>query len=296
LSAIRNARTFVESEFLAVRDSEGVAILHLPTSAAQHRPDRPISRNGAGHRTGARAVSIEGAQSDTTPPALSVSTPADGARNVPIDQNIVLVFSENVQVGTGNITIKDHGDDRTIAVTDASQVSVSGNQVTINPTTDLTSNGNYDVRIDAGAITGSAGNAFAGGDAVHFRTARGEDNLVLAALETGHAFQVESSSAIDIRAATLTATDGTSLWSGSANLGSDRVALVSDAAHVAVSPAPPIPVWIEEAAIAWQSEPNAIVEGNLPIHPPYEPLVAHDAVHSVIADTLVVIVTFEGLA
>ncbi len=70
---------------------------------------------------------------DTTAPTLSSSTPADDANNVPPGDDIVLSFSENMQAGSGNIVISGGLDIRTIDVTDP-QVSISGNHVTINPT------------------------------------------------------------------------------------------------------------------------------------------------------------------
>ncbi len=59
---------------------------------------------------------------DTIAPALSSSTPLDGAANVAVGNNIVLNFNENVVAGSGNITISDGTDTRTIGVTDGSQV------------------------------------------------------------------------------------------------------------------------------------------------------------------------------
>jgi methionine-rich copper-binding protein CopC len=40
---------------------------------------------------------------DTTSPTLSSSTPSDGATGVAVDANIVLTFSEAVDVESGNI-------------------------------------------------------------------------------------------------------------------------------------------------------------------------------------------------
>ena len=98
---------------------------------------------------------------DTQAPTLSSSTPADDATAVAIGSNIVLTFNEAVAAGTGNIVISDGSDTRTIAVGDA-QVTISGNTVTINPTTDLNPNSNYNVQLASGVFTDSAGNAFAG--------------------------------------------------------------------------------------------------------------------------------------
>jgi methionine-rich copper-binding protein CopC len=102
---------------------------------------------------------------DTTPPTLTSSNPADNATDVPANANLTLTFSEAVKLGTGTITLvntSDATDNRVINVQDATQVSVSGNTVTINPTADLKENASYAVHISSTAILDSAGNAFAG--------------------------------------------------------------------------------------------------------------------------------------
>lgn len=111
---------------------------------------------------------------DVTGPTLDASNPLDNAINVVAGANIVLTFSETVLAGTGNIVISNgSGDTRTIAIGDTSQVSISGNTVTVNPTADLAAGGAYDVVIGSGVITDVAGNAFAGiaQDALDFTVA-----------------------------------------------------------------------------------------------------------------------------
>ena len=101
---------------------------------------------------------------DITPPTLSSSTPAHNATASAPGGNIVLVFSEDVQAGTGNIVITDGvSDTRTIPVGD-SQVTISGNTVTINPTNDLHIGTTYSVQMASGVLTDKAStpNVFAG--------------------------------------------------------------------------------------------------------------------------------------
>jgi VCBS repeat-containing protein len=100
--------------------------------------------------------------SDTTAPTLSSSTPADNATAVAVGSNLVLTFSEAVQAGTGNIVISNGTDTRTISVTDATQVSISGSSVTMNPTADLHGSSSYHVQMASGVIKDLAGNSFAG--------------------------------------------------------------------------------------------------------------------------------------
>jgi methionine-rich copper-binding protein CopC len=103
---------------------------------------------------------------DTTPPALSSSTPSDNATGVLLSSNIVLNFNESVRLGTmGNIVITnavDINDTRTISVTDTTQVSVLGSTLTINPSNDLKAGYDYNVKFASGVVTDLAGNAFAG--------------------------------------------------------------------------------------------------------------------------------------
>ena len=100
-------------------------------------------------------------QPDTIAPTLASSVPADNATAVAIGSNIVLTFSEAVQKGTGNILISNGTDTRTIPVGDA-QIAVSGNTVTINPTSDLLPNSTYYVQMASGVMKDLAGNNYTG--------------------------------------------------------------------------------------------------------------------------------------
>ncbi|MFM6412087.1 MAG: S8 family serine peptidase, partial [Planktothrix sp.] len=104
------------------------------------------------------------APSDTTPPTVSSFSPVDNATGVAVGANLVVNFSEAIQKGSGNIVIKKVSDNsvvETIAVTN-SNVTVSGSQLTINPTNDLAQGTDYYVEIAAGAIKDIAGNNYAG--------------------------------------------------------------------------------------------------------------------------------------
>jgi predicted extracellular nuclease/2',3'-cyclic-nucleotide 2'-phosphodiesterase (5'-nucleotidase family) len=127
---------------------------------------------------------------DTTPPTLVSSNPADGATGVLAGANIVLTFSEAVVAGSGSFTISDGGaDTRVIAVTDATQVTVSGSTVTINPTADLLAGGVYAVTAGAGIVEDAAGNDFAGlgAGALDFTVAAAGGNLHIGEIQgLGH--------------------------------------------------------------------------------------------------------------
>ncbi|MEM7505248.1 MAG: Ig-like domain-containing protein [Pseudomonadota bacterium] len=137
-------------------------------------------------------------QADTTPPGLSASSPADDSVNFAVANNIVLTFNEDVQAGTGNIRIVERGPDddsdaddtvfATIAITDASRVSISGTAITINPANDLNTATRYFIEIDNGAVEDLAGNAFggiAGEETLDFNTALPTISAAPAGLEAG---------------------------------------------------------------------------------------------------------------
>jgi methionine-rich copper-binding protein CopC/uncharacterized protein YhjY with autotransporter beta-barrel domain len=102
---------------------------------------------------------------DTTAPTLSSSTPADNAASVAANANIVLNFSEAVDVESGKITIKKTSDNSTvatIAVGDAQVTGTGTTAITINPTNDLSGGTEYYVLIDATAFDDSSSNSYAG--------------------------------------------------------------------------------------------------------------------------------------
>lgn len=101
---------------------------------------------------------------DTTAPTMQTLSPADDSTGVAVSTNLVISFDENVQKGTGNITIHLASDDsvvQTIDVTDAA-ITVSGAGVIIDPPSDLAASTAYYVNIPSGAIEDISGNDYAG--------------------------------------------------------------------------------------------------------------------------------------
>ena len=98
-------------------------------------------------------------------PTLSSSTPADNATNVVKDGTIVLNFSKNVVVGSGNITIKIASSDVSIETIEVNNPEVTGSgtsQITIDPQTNWGQNTEYYVLIDATAFDDTSGNSYEG--------------------------------------------------------------------------------------------------------------------------------------
>ena len=103
---------------------------------------------------------------DSVNPTLSSSSPSNNASSVAKDANIVLNFSENVDVESGSIIIKKTSDDTTIEtidVTNGLQVTGTGTtQITVNPSVTLENSIEYYVLIDATAFDDSSSNSYAG--------------------------------------------------------------------------------------------------------------------------------------
>ncbi|MCX6876373.1 MAG: Ig-like domain-containing protein [Verrucomicrobia bacterium] len=100
---------------------------------------------------------------DGTSPALVSTTPADGSTGATPTSNLVAEFDEAIAAGSGNIRIRNLSTSgNTVIPVGDPRVSISGNTLTIDPTTDLGWADDYAIQIDAGAIKDVTGNAFAG--------------------------------------------------------------------------------------------------------------------------------------
>jgi len=111
-----------------------------------------------------RKIGLASGGTDNTAPTLSILSPTDDATDIAVSSDLVITFDEDVQIGTGNILIKDVSDDsevQSIDVTTAA-VSISAAVVTINPPTDLTKSKSYYIQIPATAFEDLSSNAFIG--------------------------------------------------------------------------------------------------------------------------------------
>lgn len=118
------------------------------------------------------AVSNTDQTLDTSSPTVAIFSPADEAKGVAIGDNITLTFGEAVQRGAGTILLKTTAG-ATVASYDAASsanLAVSGNTLTINPTSDLAYGTGYSVEFSSGAIRDLAGNAYIGSTNYNFTT------------------------------------------------------------------------------------------------------------------------------
>jgi hypothetical protein len=101
---------------------------------------------------------------DTTPPSVSVLSPADDATDVVLVSDLEIDFTETVYADSGSISIYDSGDTliEQIDVTSA-QVTGSGtSSITVSPSSDFEGSEDYYVQVDATAFKDVANNYFAG--------------------------------------------------------------------------------------------------------------------------------------
>lgn len=110
---------------------------------------------------------------DTTAPTLLSSSPADNATGVAPSATVTLTFSEAIALSVaGTVTIREDAgtgfadwevfDLATDKGAGAGKISASGAEVLLTPTIPMVAGRSYAVRVSAGAVKDTAGNAFAG--------------------------------------------------------------------------------------------------------------------------------------
>ncbi|OYT16058.1 MAG: hypothetical protein B7C24_09770 [Bacteroidetes bacterium 4572_77] len=99
---------------------------------------------------------------DITNPTISTLSPADDATGVAVDANLVIIFDENIIAGSGEVVLYDSEDNIIETFDVTSDVSISVDTVTINPTNNLTYETDCYVKIANTCFEDLAGNAFAG--------------------------------------------------------------------------------------------------------------------------------------
>ncbi|NRF70350.1 Ig-like domain-containing protein [Aquincola sp. S2] len=153
--------------------STGARLTFTPTSTGTYY----LGATDEGVATGAYRL----AATAVVAPVLTGLLPADDAADVPVWSNLQLSFSQPVQAGQGAVVLHnaDGSVERTIAISDHTQVNFSGNALTINPTGNLVGDRGYYLTIDAGAIVSLDGVPFAGlagSTAYNFRTLAATDD------------------------------------------------------------------------------------------------------------------------
>ena len=116
-------------------------------------------------------------------PTLSSCSPTDGATGVGVDHDIVLTFSEAVDVESGNIVIKKSSDDSVVETIDVTGSSVTGTgttEITVNVSTTFDIETSYYITIDSTAFDDSGSLSYAGiNDATTCNFSTGQENPLL---------------------------------------------------------------------------------------------------------------------
>jgi hypothetical protein len=119
-------------------------------------PDGRIAVVGQANTLRGWGFAVASLGNDSVAPHVTGLSPANNATGVERGTDLVITFSEDVQKGTtGNVVIRRSSDNaavETIAVA-SSQVTVSGNQATIELAADLAESTGYYVQIDRGAFS-----------------------------------------------------------------------------------------------------------------------------------------------
>src|SRR5690554_4056461 len=99
---------------------------------------------------------------EAAPFTLDVLLPEDGASNVALDASLVATFNQDIQLGTSDeVHIYAYQSESGVE-TITTELSVSGSDLIINPTSDLAEGTHYYVVIPAGAVETTSGEPFAG--------------------------------------------------------------------------------------------------------------------------------------
>ena len=175
-TVLQNATTAISVNSVTVNGSTvtlGLATQPTGTLTVAYTPPQPNTTNPLQDVAGndAAAIPAKNVVIDNTPPSITTFNPADAATAVPRASDLVLTFSEPVFLNGGTITLTNPNtasDTRTITITNGvvsgdGTVVVSGNTATIDLTTNLSANVNYNVAIANGTFKDAAGNAFVGG-------------------------------------------------------------------------------------------------------------------------------------
>ena len=132
----------------------------------------------------------------TGPITASSFSPNDGATGQSVSTNINITFSENISKGSGNITLRAGSASGTVRQTidvTSGAVSVSGNQATINPPSDLQHEEDTYVVVDAGCFRNSDGDVASGNAIINTYNFTLESDILGTSMEGGYLICAASS-------------------------------------------------------------------------------------------------------
>jgi Ca2+-binding RTX toxin-like protein len=150
----------------------------LPNSTYYVQMASGVIKDQAGNNytgiSGTSTLNFTTAIQDTLAPRVTAFSPADNATAVAVGSNIVLTFSEAIAAGTGNIEIRSGSATGTVAesfnAATSTRLTLSGDTLTIDPTSNLDNSTKYFVTFAAGTVKDVAGNSYAGIKTYDFTT------------------------------------------------------------------------------------------------------------------------------
>ena len=153
-------------------------VVVAPSANTEGTLPHPQGQRSHSTASNPNAVETAAAQpSDSRAPTVLDFDPVDETTDVGISSNIIVTFSEPVQRGSGTIVLKTQGG-TTVATYDAvtsANLAISGDTLTINPSTNLAYSTGYKLDFASGALKDLAGNAYAGTSSYNFTTAAPPD-------------------------------------------------------------------------------------------------------------------------
>ncbi|MDA8600624.1 putative Ig domain-containing protein [Burkholderiaceae bacterium] len=125
---------------------------------------------------------------DTERPYAVSFSPVDGATAVELDSDFVITLNETANFGSGYIRVVSQDGSQTLNIEAGdSQLILSGNTLTVNPSVNLLSGVAYQVSVDAGFLLDQTGNASLELSDYDFTTVKlNEAPVLVPTLRTGH--------------------------------------------------------------------------------------------------------------
>ena len=108
--------------------------------------------NGNSAVTSSAGLTFTTMERDTTRPTIVSSSPIAGQTGVPLSNEIVLTFSENVSFGNGEIALKKISDDSVIASASSQSLVLSGATLTWTHNATLSYSTSYYITLDTGLV------------------------------------------------------------------------------------------------------------------------------------------------
>ncbi len=148
---------------------------------------------------------------DTTKPTLLQALPSNGTYTS-ITTDLDFIFSENIQKGTGNITLKKSDGTliQTFDISNSQNITIYEKKLTLNATNDLDHSTTYKVEFSNTAISDSAGNTFLQSTPYSFTTVSASSfvtpsqspsalttDLVINAMTNGYTWNLSENRTID---------------------------------------------------------------------------------------------------